>query len=51
MRRRCRAAYRHTLVLCRADQHVAWRGDAAPADAPALIDLLRGAVPAPETHT
>ena len=22
--------YRHTLVLCRTDQHVAWRGDAAP---------------------
>ena len=22
--------YRHALVLCRADQHVAWRGDAVP---------------------
>jgi 2-polyprenyl-6-methoxyphenol hydroxylase-like FAD-dependent oxidoreductase len=37
-------AYRHQLVLCRADQHVAWRGDAVPADAPALVELLRGAV-------
>lgn len=36
-------AYRHKLVLCRADQHVAWRGDAMPADAAGLVDLLRGA--------
>ena len=36
-------AYRHRLVLSRPDQHVAWRGDAAPADAQALIDLIRGA--------
>jgi len=36
-------AYRHKLVLCRSDQHVAWRGDAVPADAPALVDMLRGA--------
>ncbi|RYF40399.1 MAG: monooxygenase, partial [Comamonadaceae bacterium] len=36
-------AYRHKLVLCRADQHVVWRGDAVPADAAALVDLLRGA--------
>lgn len=36
-------AYRHKLVLCRADQHVAWRGDAVPADAAGLVDLLRGA--------
>jgi 2-polyprenyl-6-methoxyphenol hydroxylase-like FAD-dependent oxidoreductase len=35
--------YRHALVLCRADQHVAWRGDRAPADALGLIDRLRGA--------
>ncbi len=35
--------YRHALVLCREDQHVAWRGDALPADADALVDLLRGA--------
>jgi hypothetical protein len=35
--------YRHKLVLCRDDQHVAWRGDAVPADALALVDLLRGA--------
>lgn len=37
------AAYRHKLVLCREDQHVAWRADAVPADAAALVDLLRGA--------
>jgi hypothetical protein len=36
-------AYRHKLVLSRPDQHVAWRGDAAPADARGLIDLIRGA--------
>ncbi|RYY97436.1 MAG: monooxygenase, partial [Comamonadaceae bacterium] len=37
------AAYRHALVLCREDQHVAWRGDGVPADAGALVDRLRGA--------
>ncbi|NML48585.1 FAD-dependent oxidoreductase [Ramlibacter sp. G-1-2-2] len=37
------AAYRHKLVLCRDDQHVAWRSDAVPADATALVDFLRGA--------
>jgi len=37
--------YRHALVLCRADQHVAWRGDTVPADPAALIERLRGAVP------
>lgn len=36
-------AYRHKLVLCRDDQHVAWRADALPADAMELVDLLRGA--------
>ena len=35
--------YRHELVLCRDDEHVAWRGDRVPADALALVDLLRGA--------
>ena len=39
------AAYRHKLVLSRPDQHVAWRGDRAPDDCPALMDLLRGAAP------
>ena len=38
--------YRHALVLCRADQHVAWRGDRAPDDALGLIDRLRGAAAA-----
>jgi 2-polyprenyl-6-methoxyphenol hydroxylase-like FAD-dependent oxidoreductase len=36
-------AYRHSLVLTRPDQHVAWRGDQAPRNARALIDLIRGA--------
>ena len=35
-------AYQHALVLVRADLHVAWRGDAAPADPQALVDRLRG---------
>jgi 2-polyprenyl-6-methoxyphenol hydroxylase-like FAD-dependent oxidoreductase len=39
------AEYRHALVLCRADQHVAWRGDTVPADSHALIARLRGAAP------
>ena len=43
-RERAPAEYRHALVLCRADQHVAWRGDAVPADPAALIERLRGAV-------
>ena len=36
--------YRHALVLCRADQHVAWRGDRVPADPGRLIDRVRGAI-------
>jgi 2-polyprenyl-6-methoxyphenol hydroxylase-like FAD-dependent oxidoreductase len=35
--------YGHELVLSRPDQHVAWRGDAAPADAIGLADRVRGA--------
>ncbi|HET8745615.1 MAG TPA: monooxygenase, partial [Ramlibacter sp.] len=35
--------YRHALVLSRPDQHVAWRGDALPADALGLVDRIRGA--------
>ncbi len=31
------------LLLCRPDQHVAWRGDAVPAAAAALIDRICGA--------
>ena len=37
------AAYTHALVLSRPDQHVAWRGQALPADPLALIDQVRGA--------
>jgi len=40
------AAYRHALLISRPDQHVAWRGNALPADALALVDRLRGAAPA-----
>lgn len=36
--------YRDALVLSRPDQHVAWRGDRAPADALTLIDRVRGAL-------
>jgi hypothetical protein len=35
--------YHHKVVLVRPDQHVAWRGDEAPADPMELIDLVRGA--------
>ncbi|MBO9649366.1 MAG: FAD-dependent oxidoreductase [Variovorax sp.] len=41
-------AYQHKLVLCRDDQHVAWRSNSAPEDAMALVDMLRGARPAQE---
>jgi 2-polyprenyl-6-methoxyphenol hydroxylase-like FAD-dependent oxidoreductase len=37
------ALYERSLVLVRPDGHVAWRGDAAPADATALADTVRGA--------
>jgi 2-polyprenyl-6-methoxyphenol hydroxylase-like FAD-dependent oxidoreductase len=37
-----RGLYGHRLVLSRPDQHVAWRGDALPADPLALIDRVRG---------
>jgi 2-polyprenyl-6-methoxyphenol hydroxylase-like FAD-dependent oxidoreductase len=36
-------AYRHKLVLCRADQHVVWRADQLPADPGWLVDVLCGA--------
>ena len=35
--------YARRLVLVRPDGHVAWRGDAPPAEAAALIDRVRGA--------
>ncbi len=37
------ARYERSLVLVRPDGHVAWRGDALPANAAALIDRVRGA--------
>jgi hypothetical protein len=36
------ALYQNRLVLVRPDGHVAWRADAEPADARALIDVVRG---------
>jgi 2-polyprenyl-6-methoxyphenol hydroxylase-like FAD-dependent oxidoreductase len=38
-----RDQYQAALVLVRPDQHVAWRSSAAPSDAVALIDAIRGA--------
>jgi 2-polyprenyl-6-methoxyphenol hydroxylase-like FAD-dependent oxidoreductase len=35
-------AYRHRLVLCRSDQHIAWRGHEVPTEPERLIDVLRG---------
>jgi hypothetical protein len=35
--------YGAPLTLVRPDQHVAWRGEQAPDDAGALIDVVRGA--------
>jgi hypothetical protein len=40
------AEYRHGLLICRPDQHVAWRGDEPPADLTALFARLRAATPA-----
>jgi FAD binding domain len=37
------ALYERRLALVRPDGHVAWRGDAAPADPLAVIDRVRGA--------
>ena len=38
-----RSIYERDFVLIRPDQHVAWRGNAMPADAMAVIDRVRGA--------
>ena len=43
--REAAALYEKPLVLVRPDGHVAWRGDAVPKDALALIDTVRGAGP------
>jgi hypothetical protein len=41
------ALYERRLVLVRPDGHVAWRGDASPADPFAIIDRVRGATGEP----
>ncbi|MCC3761587.1 FAD-dependent monooxygenase [Glycomyces sp. TRM65418] len=38
-----RELWERDLVLIRPDQHVAWRGDRAPADPAAVVDRVRGA--------
>lgn len=40
---KARAIYDRNLVLVRPDQHIGWRGDAAPDDADRVIEILRGA--------
>jgi hypothetical protein len=36
--------YERKLVLVRPDGHVAWRGDALPAEPQNLVDRVRGAL-------
>jgi 2-polyprenyl-6-methoxyphenol hydroxylase-like FAD-dependent oxidoreductase len=42
---RARTLYERKLVLVRPDGHVAWRADALPEDADALVDIVRGVQP------
>jgi 2-polyprenyl-6-methoxyphenol hydroxylase-like FAD-dependent oxidoreductase len=44
------SVYRHPLVLCRSDQHVAWRGDRVPEAPTQVLDVLRGARKATARH-
>jgi 2-polyprenyl-6-methoxyphenol hydroxylase-like FAD-dependent oxidoreductase len=46
-----RLLYNRNLVLVRADQHVAWRGDYEPSVPLELIDLMRGASIVPTCNT
>lgn len=34
--------YQHDYVICRQDQHIAWRGQQLPGDVNALLDVLSG---------
>ena len=42
-------AYRNALIVCRPDQHVAWRGDRVPEASGRLVEVLRGAAKASPT--
>ena len=44
------ALYEHALVLVRPDGHVAWRGDAPPADAAGIVERMRGAATPAQTQ-
>ncbi len=44
------AEYVHTLVMCRADQHVVWRGDEVPRDSDSFIAHLCGRAMAEAAH-
>jgi hypothetical protein len=35
--------FKHALYVIRGDQHIAWRGDAEPANPAALVDIFCGA--------
>jgi hypothetical protein len=42
--------YERALVLVRPDGHVAWRGDALPADPAGVVERMRGAAAAADAH-
>jgi hypothetical protein len=44
------ALYERKLVLVRPDGHVAWRGDALPADPAGIVERMRGATAPLHAH-
>ena len=46
-----RGLYASALCLVRPDGHVAWRGDAVPADCARLVDVIRGAGSGAAAHS